>query len=168
MKNVMGTGSRSLVVSLDRKDVYGIVETRILEIAAGEDGGIVLFSGLAEGFDEMIAKIGIRNGIDVVGFLPNLGYPDYYWRRNSLTGYNRIHHYREMFDQLTDCVVCCSSIYEDGEHSNFVRNRIMVAAADHALVYNPKSTGTAHAVSHLRANNVPFEVYPFIVQKELF
>ena len=157
---IMGTGSRSMVTHKDRATIYSGLEKKILQLA-DKHGDIVLISGVAEGWDEAIAKVGMRNGIPYICCVPNKGYGDYYWRRNSLLGVNRINTFNELCEKAHEVVYVCDSLYVNGVHSNFVRNEHMVNMCDGALVYEPTSRGTAHAVKLLKEAGKPYKVYPF-------
>jgi uncharacterized phage-like protein YoqJ len=163
---VMGTGSRSMVTAPDRIAVYQNLDSKILQLQ-DEDPHLVLISGMAEGWDEAIAKIGMRREIPYIVCLPNDGYGRYYWAQHSLLGVNRIDMFNELILHATEVIIVCNSLYEDGIHSNFVRNQFMVDLCDAALVYNPSSSGTRDAVGRLRAAHKPYFCAPFDLQERL-
>ncbi len=179
MRIIMGTGSRSMVTDPNAKAIYKILEDYVLGIAE-RHGGVLLISGMAEGWDEAIAKVGMRNNIPYHVYIPTQNYGEYYWRDHSVTSTNRI----EMFNQLVDGaqrVTFLEEVYgpytmtnqgpkylvdSDGEtniwlHANFARNAVMVQNSEIALVYNPQSPGTRDAVARLRRARKQYEVYPF-------
>ncbi|MGW8177720.1 MAG: hypothetical protein ACWGQW_02830 [bacterium] len=168
MLKVMGTGPRSLVVASKetRKEVYDITERFIL-VLREEYGEILIISGLAEGWDEMIAKIAQRNNIPYDAYIPNPGYGAYYWRDHSKLGRDRFTTFKELVKGARQYYVVCNSVYQNGVHCNFVRNTAMVDACDIGIVYNPSSSGTRDGVAKLRQANKPYEIYPFTKQLTL-
>jgi hypothetical protein len=149
-----------MVTHKDRVAIYNNLEQEIFRLA-DQHGDIVLISGMAEGWDEAITKIGMRNEIPYICCLPNKGYGDYYWRRNSLLGVNRIETFNELCEKANDVVFVCDTLYVDGVHANFIRNQFMVDLCTHALVYDKSSAGTRDAVKRLEAAGKPFKAYPF-------
>lgn len=158
---IMGTGSTKMVVHPDRVNIYKGLETRVLELRE-EYGEITLVSGMCEGWDEAIAKVGIRNNIPFIAVIPHPTYGEYYWGKNSLTGHNRLHTFREIVAQAQRVLVTGNKLYgPDGLHINFHRNIQMVALSDYALVFNRFSKGTAHCYKEIKAMDMPYEEYPF-------
>ena len=156
----MGTGSRSMIMHPDAREHYEYLRHIILA-ARDADDELVLISGMAEGFDEAIAKIGMREGIPYIACVPNPTYGNYYWRDHSVTGRNRIETFRELMSHAQDIIFVCNSIYQNGEHSNFVRNQYMVDICDMAYVYKPQSSGTRDAVRRLDRAEKPYFILPF-------
>lgn len=187
MKAIMATGSRSMVTDPNAKTIYENLKAHILHLKDLEpDHHIILITGMAEGWDEAFAKIGMREGIEYHVYLPTRDYGNYYWGQKSLTGHNRM----EMFNQLVDGaarVTYLEDIYGEPRfmrmrevdqwtiagpnyfvngiwiHANMARNQVMVdnARGGRALVYDTGSAGTRDAVSRLRTNKLDYEVYPF-------
>lgn len=156
----MGAGSRSMVTDPNREAIYETLKQKVLKLLE-QHPDLVLISGMAEGWDEAIAKIGMREGIPYHVYLPNKDYGDYYWRRNSKLGRDRLGTFKLLVSNADKIITVCNDIYVDGIHSNFHRNDAMVAAADEALIYNPGSSGTKHAVASLKKAKVPMQTYPF-------
>lgn len=163
---VMGTGSCSMVVDPAAKEIYSVLEYKIL-LMKEENPDLILVTGMAEGWDEAIAKVGFRNDIPYEAYLPNSTYGAYYWGRKSQTGRNRTNVFQELLNAAADVHVVCNGLYVDGVHSNFIRNSAMIDVADYALVYDKGSSGTRDAVAKLAAKKVPYELYPF-AQGKLF
>jgi len=161
--SIMGTGSRSMLTEPNVKEIYSNLEAEVLRLADKYD--LHLISGMAEGWDEAIAKAAFRNGIPYTVMIPNSGYGNYYWGKNSLLNKNRINVFNELVEGANNVIYVCSSLYQkiDGKrvHANFVRNQAMVDACDGALVYKQESRGTRDAVERLRKANKPFKVAPF-------
>lgn len=171
MYNIMGTGSRSLVLREDRHEIYAVLEY-YLKLKLESHPDLMLVTGMAEGWDEAIAKIGYRNGIPYHVFLPNPTYGGYYWskpegkspKQGSLTGKNRMKTFSQLLNGATEVTVVCSSVYEGGVHANFLRNDAMVDVADYGVVYFPgkkPTSGTLHGVRALKRAHVPYSIYPF-------
>jgi len=161
--SIMGTGSRSMLTEPNAKEIYSNLEAEVLHLADKYD--LHLISGMAEGWEEAIAKAAFRNGIPYTVMIPNSGCGNYYWGQNSLFNKNCMSVFNELVEGAHNVIYVCSSIYVtvDGKrvHSNFVRNQAMVDACDGALVYKPESRGTRDAVGRLRKANKPFKVAPF-------
>lgn len=160
---VMGTGSRSMVTDPNAKNIYNTLE-RYITILHEEDPDLVLITGMAEGWDEAIAKVAFRNHIPYICAIPNKGYGEYYWGKHSLLGVNRMNTFNQLVNGAAEVVYVCAGIYENGVHANFVRNQWMVDNCDSALVYNPQSSGTRDAVARLTTAGKPYEVFPFTKQ----
>jgi len=156
----MGTGSRSMVVAANRHQIYDDLRNFVLKLRTA-DSDLVLISGMAEGWDEAIAKVGMREGIPYLAYVPNPGYGNYYWGQHSLTGRDRMATFNELLAAARQVIYVAQTIYVGNVHANFLRNQAMVDACDMALVYNPTSSGTRHAVGLLQAAGKPFTVAPF-------
>jgi len=156
---IMGTGSRSMLTHPDRKMIYANLETHIMNFAMFEE--ITLITGMAEGWDEAIAKVGMRNDIPYIAYVPHPTYGDYYWGRKSLTGKNRLNTFHELLAHATETIVISQHLYVNGQHVNFLRNQWMVDACDMAVVYDSQSRGTRDAVARLKMADKPYQVYPF-------
>ena len=160
MFHVMGTGSRSMVVAADRHQIYDDLRNHVLSLRV-QHPDLILISGMAEGWDEAIAKVGMREGIPYLAYVPNPGYGRYYWQEHTLTGRNRMSTFNELLVAAQKVIYVAQTVYVGNVHANFVRNQVMVDACDMALVYNPQSSGTRHAVSLLHAAGKPYTVAPF-------
>jgi hypothetical protein len=185
-KIIMGTGSRSMLTDPNAVEIYKHLEAHVLHLKELEqDHTIVLISGMAEGWDEAIAKVGERNNIPYHCYIPTKDYGAYYWGRKSLMGIDRLH----IFDRLIEGaarVTYLEEIYGEprfmkrGEidahtiagpnyevnpgfwlHANMARNSVMVTNSTHDLVYDKDSAGTRDAVAKLRGAKRSYEVYPF-------
>lgn len=157
---IMGTGSRSMVTHKDRVAIYNNLEAEVLKLQQ-KHPNLQLISGMAEGWDEAVAKVALRNNIPYSVYLPNNGYGKYYWGEHSFLGVDRMHTFNELVLGATERIVVCKSLYVDGVHANFVRNQAMVDACDGALVFDALSSGTKDAVTRLIKAGKPYKVYPF-------
>lgn len=145
---VAGTGSRSL--QLEPNTVKWAVYENVLDKLRELQPNSVI-SGMAEGFDTCIARAALDLNIELVAAVPNKGYGAYYWKHNSVTGQDRYEDYIKLLNAANRVVyVTGSQLYVAGLHSNFVRNNWMVDHANHFLVYDPKSRGTAHCFKQLK------------------
>lgn len=157
---IMGTGSRSMVTHKDRVAIYSNLEAEVLKLQQ-KYSDLHLISGMAEGWDEAVAKVALRNNIPYSVYLPNNGYGKYYWGEHSFLGVDRMHTFNELVLGATERIVVCKSLYVDGVHANFVRNQAMVDACDGALVFDALSRGTKDAVTRLIKAGKPYKMYPF-------
>lgn len=185
MRIVMGTGSRSMLTHPEARDIYGNLEWYLGELHKREVGGIHLITGMAEGWDEAVAKVGYRNSIPYDAYVPTKDYGKYYWGRKSLLGIDRLHVFEELLGGARK-VIYLEDIYGQprfmrrGEidqytiagpnyqtspgfwlHANMARNEEMVKISDMAVVYEAGSAGTRDAVARLRAAKKHFVPYPF-------
>lgn len=151
---LMGTGSRSMLTNPNAKKIYEALRVWILEFRE-QHPNLVLISGMAEGWDEAVAKIGMRENIPYICAIPNKTYGDYYWRHKSLLGENRIRVFNNLLNHACEIVYVCDALYVNGTHANFIRNSWMVDHADAAVVYMAHSSGTRDAVAKLHARRVP-------------
>ena len=164
---VMGTGSRSMVTNPHRHNIYANLEQKVLQLRE-QYPDLVLISGMAEGWDEAIAKVGMRNEIPYEVALPTNTYGQYYWAQHSVLHRNRIAVFNELVEHACTVTIISKSLYLNGLHANFVRNQYMVDRCNKALVFNPTSSGTRDAVARLVSAHKPYLVSPFELQEILF
>lgn len=118
----------------------------------------VVISGMAEGFDEAIAKAAIRSGIQLWAYIPNPTYGAYYWGRHSVTGRDRLEEFTQLAAEATYThFSVLKGIYVPGTklHSNFQRNKDMVDDSDELWYLDTGITldgGTAHCVNYASSN----------------
>lgn len=150
---IAGTGSRSYAGQLDKKlDQY-------IRFQLGVHGSeLRLMSGMAEGWDEAIARIAIANNIAFITVIPNKGYGQYYWGSHSTTGRNRMAEFNDYLAKAAEVVYVSTTLYVNGQHSNFVRNQYMVDHADEFVVFNPTSPGTRDCVARIQAVQKPYHI----------
>lgn len=155
---VAGSGSRSLRVA-DRTVQVDAMDrcTAALEVCLAEHGErLVVMSGGAEGFDELIARVALRLNIRLWLALPNRRYLQHYWGRESLLGRDRLAEAQAIVDQAQRVTYVMEQIHDtkalklNGLHANFWRNLFMVENANDFLVWNPTSKGTAHCVKAIK------------------
>lgn len=153
-----GTGSRSLRVA-DRAVQVGAMDrcTTALEEHRGEYGDrLVVMSGGAEGWDELLARCALRLNIRLWLALPNRGYLKHYWGRESLLKRDRLAEAQTIVDQAVRITYVMEDVHDTkslkigGLHANFWRNLFMVETANDFLVWNPTSKGTAHCVKAIK------------------
>lgn len=153
-----GTGSRSLRVA-DRATqiaAMDLVTERIAARVVEHDERLVVMSGGAEGFDELLARVAIRQGVRLWLALPNKGYAKHYWGRASLLGRDRTAEFEQILGSawkvtyVMEQVHGTSALKLDGLHANFWRNQFMADNANDFVVWNPESTGTAHCVTAIK------------------
>lgn len=152
-----GTGSRSLKMGskAERLDVWHWI---LAEIDYQRPDFIM--SGMAEGFDEALAKAALTTNVPLIAALPTKDYGNYYWGRKSLTGSDRTQEFEELLQRAHSVVHVCSRLYEGGVHANFVRNGYMASEADSFLVYKPESRGTKDCMARITKEGKSFTIYP--------
>lgn len=163
---VMGTGSRSMRTHPQAQQIWEHLVAYV-EMLREQHPNIVLISGMAEGWDEAIARTAIRLDIPFIAALPNSTYGEYYWGTKSVLQQNRLPIFQQLVQAAQEVVIVCDRIVVNGTHSNFIRNQWMVTHCDHALVYEPTSSGTRDAVGRLRQAGKSYDTYPFQLQQTL-
>lgn len=152
---IAGTGSRELRADEELfEKVIVQVESFLQFQSMTQMQNLTLMSGMAEGFDEIIAKVARELSVPLICSIPNRGYLEYYWKKNSVTGFDRykeaeaLCNYAESSGGYVKYI--CKDLYVDGVHANFVRNNWMVDNSEYMLVYNPVSRGTSHCYSYIK------------------
>lgn len=161
-----GTGSRSLRTA-DRDTQIAAMrrcETAVNKAHAEHGDRLVVMSGGAEGFDELLARVAIHLHARPWLALPNRGYLTHYWGRASLLGRDRGTEAAELLAQAEQVTYVMEEVHGttaltvDGLHAKFWRNRFMVDNATAFLVWDPTSRGTAHCLAAIRKARLPYEV----------
>lgn len=163
---VAGTGFRSLRVADRPVQVAAqrCLNTRVDQLQADHGDRLVLMSGLAEGWDELIAVTAIARSIRLWAAIPNRGYGRWYWGQKSATKTNRLARFDEIVAQawqvtyVMEDVHHTSGLHLNGRHANFLRNDWMVrgkysfTGANDFLVLGPvkPKTGTADCVETIK------------------
>lgn len=170
---VAGTGPRRLQVA-DRETCARAVEA-VTEAVDGlkqrHGGRLVVMSGMAEGFDHLLAWVALRAGVRLWCAVPNQGYGRHYWGRASLTRTNRTAEFTRYLNAawrrtfVMEDIHGTSALHLNGLHANFVRNDWMVdgdpvhfAGADEWLVWDPISRGTAHCLAGIQKAGKPYRI----------
>ena len=155
---IAGTGSRELVLNDDMfQKVFNLLVTLLIGAKEKHKENLLVISGMAEGFDEALAKAAMKVGVNLLAAIPNKGYSRYYWENNSILGINRMQEFQEMakYAAGTGGVhYVCQKIYVEGKHSNFVRNEWMADKANIVWVYNPSTRGTAQCYKYCKDNGI--------------
>ena len=163
---VAGTGPRRLQVA-DRETCARAVEA-VTEAVAGlkqrHGGALVVMSGMAEGFDSLLAWAALRAGVRLWCAVPNRGYGAYYWGRYSLTGTDRTAEFTRYLHAAWRRTFVTEDVYGgdvrnlNGVHSNLARNVWMVEQADEFLVWDPISRGTARCLAGIQKAGKPYRI----------
>jgi hypothetical protein len=153
---IAGTGSRGLIKDKDkRREVRDYLAELLTKAKAKHGDRLIVISGMAEGFDEALARAAIMVDVPFIAAIPNKGYIDYYWGKTSDLGRNRIAEAQEILSKAHEIVYVCDGLYGVGpngktEHANFIRNYWMVDHADIVWVYNPTTPGTANCYAYCK------------------
>ena len=157
---VFGTGTRQIITApYDEKNAC--YQTARAWLAAHKPDLVI--SGMAEGWDTLVASAAIELGIPFDAYVPNRGYGDYYWGRKSLTGVNRLHDFEAILRQARRVVYSNEThntrdLYIDGVHMNFIRNHDMVLVSDMGIAWAPSSKGTSECIRYAKSMGVPVEI----------
>lgn len=158
---IMGSGSRALqsapaalkgrVLNFLLRDLERVVTTR--------EENIICLTGMAQGFDHAFAIAALEMNLDLHAIVPNAGFRDYYWGKNSLTGKDETARFNEILSNCKSVEYAARSVYQympDGSrvHSNMVRNSLMVGRANGAYVYG-RTPGPRDARAKLIEAGVP-------------
>ena len=174
---IAGTGTRQLINEPQQyrhKVLNYLVE--LLEEAKKKHGAenIQVISGMAEGFDEALARAAIIAEVPFIAALPNAGYINYYWSapdvkkktKGSRSGSSRLESGLDLLTKAVQVVNVCKGIYgEDGRHANYIRNEWMADRASVVWVYNPNNDGgTQHCVDY--CNKTGVRMFNIVVPKD--
>lgn len=163
---VAGTGSRHLqsAATSVKADATRRTRAEVRELHARYGDDLVIMSGMAEGFDKLIALTALREGIPLWCAVPSRGYGAYYWGRASLTGTDRLGEFRAILaaaswtTYVMEDVHHTGALYLHGVHANNLRNLWMVEQAGAFVVWNPTTTGTRHCVEAIERAGKPYRV----------
>lgn len=166
MFTVAGTGPRSLQTASteDKKAAYSIVAAELIRLQAKYGEDLVIMSGMAEGFDKLLATVAIDLGIPLYCAIPSRNYGSYYWGQKSATGTNQFPKFQEIVnsakhvtyvDKITPGM---QGLYRDGKHINFIRNEFMVFTADAFLVWDATSPGTRNCIKLVVDSGKPYKI----------
>ncbi|BAL87322.1 hypothetical protein AMIS_21020 [Actinoplanes missouriensis 431] len=153
-----GTGSRSLRTAPRGLQVEAmhLCTERVAQRVLEHGSRLVVMSGMAEGFDELLARVALRQGVRLWCVIPSKSYLRHYWGRNSLLERDRLAEAGEIVGQawkvtyVAEQILGTTALKVDGLHINFHRNLFMTDAADDFVVWDPTSAGTAHCVKAIR------------------
>ncbi|MEU4558550.1 hypothetical protein AB0F72_09170 [Actinoplanes sp. NPDC023936] len=153
-----GTGSRSLRVAPRdvQVEAMDLCMERVAQRVLEHGSRLVVISGLAEGFDECLARAALRLGVRLWCAIPSRSYLGHYWGRTSLLRRDRLAKAEEIVGQawkvtyVAEQILGTAALKVDGLHINFHRNLFMTEQADDFVVWDPTSRGTAHCVKAIR------------------
>ena len=166
MFTVAGTGPRSLqsVSTEEKKAAYSIVASELIRLRSKYGEDLMIMSGMAEGFDKLIATVALEFEIPLWCAIPSKSYGSYYWGKKSTTGQNQLIKFNEMVksakhvtyvDQITPGM---EGLYRDGKHVNFIRNEFMVSTADAFLIWDASSPGTKNCIKLVQDSGKPYKI----------
>lgn len=163
---VAGTGTRSLqtINPTMKLIVKFIVMSELRRLKAKYGNRLVIMSGMAEGFDKLLALCAIELDIRLICAVPNKGYANYYWRDHSLTGKNMLSEFSDIIAKAEKVVYVMEDVhktnrlYLNGRHSNFIRNDYMVEQGHAFLVWDPSTSGTRDCFASIKRTNKPFKI----------
>ena len=163
---IAGTGSRKLQLADPRVKllVANMVQNELRERNTLYTNKLVVMSGMAEGFDSLLARAAIGFGIPLWCVLPHKGYGNYYWGDRSVTGQNNMAEFSRILNKAQRVTYVMEDVYHshglhvNGRHANHLRNDFMVATADEFLVWDPTSRGTSSCLSSITLAGTPFKI----------
>lgn len=171
---IAGTGSRELVQDEEKFGQVLLYLIDLLGKAQVKHGkSLQVISGMAEGFDEALARAALVTGVDLVAAVPSRGYSKYYWKDHSLTDTNRFADFQKLAQYANSTggvVYTCGCVksqpakcgHWDGKIYNFTRNEWMVDRADILWVYNPATKGTGQAYSYAKSKGIRTYLIPVV------
>jgi hypothetical protein len=148
------TGSRSA------RPTPGLVEELdafLAERSAAFD--LTVISGMAEGWDELVARRCAALAIPFVAAVPHPGYGAYYWSADrSVFGTDRVPEFNELLAKAYEIHYICGGIYDqNGLHSNCARNQWMVDHCDELVAHREgASRGTADCLRRAKKAGRPW------------
>jgi hypothetical protein len=188
---VGGTGSRELQLAdgTVKKAVYDWLVKQLTMSADKHGDKLRVMSGMAEGFDALLAYTAMQLDIPFIAAVPNEGYGRYYWgpknnagNGGSITGTDRLDvfesylkaaelvvYVKEEVHGITDSGVFLdvknkTASWDRGKglvNANFVRNDFMARypGVKGFFVYDENSSGTSHCVGLLKQFGVLYKVF---------
>ncbi len=167
---IAGTGTRQLINEDKeyRHKVLNYLIDLLTKAKAKHGDNLIVISGMAEGFDEALARAAVAVGVPFVAAVPNSSYINYYWTR-SKTGSSRLKHGIDLLGQASEVVYVCKTHVSNmpkyngrAGSANFERNEWMVDRANVVWAYNPnRSSGTNHCINYAKEQGVL--VFPIVV-----
>jgi len=163
---VAGTGPRSLQIAStqDKKAAYSIVAAELIRLRSKYGEDLIIMSGMAEGFDKLLATVALDLEIPLWCAIPSRNYGSYYWGQKSATGTNQIARFNEIvqaakhvtyIDKITPGI---QGLYRDGVHINFIRNEYMVYSANAFLIWDSASPGTRNCIKLVLDSTKPYKI----------
>lgn len=154
-----GAGARRLIKAAPRRRALAVnlITAAVRARQAVHKENLVVMSGMAEGFDEMLAETALSLGVRLWAAVPNRSYGRFYWGlHHSVTGRNRTGEFESLRLRAWKCTYVMEEIH--GTHlphlhdrsANLWRNDFMAQTADDFLVWQPSSRGTGHCVRAIR------------------
>ena len=156
---IAGTGSRELILDVEkRRKVRDYLVDLLTQAKAKHGENLVVISGMAEGFDEALARAAIQAGVPFIAAIPNPGYLDYYWGKKSLLKVNRLKSANEVLSHALGVINVCPTLYGVTHNfmggANFDRNEWMADHANIVWVYNPTTKGTAQCYKYCKEKKI--------------
>jgi len=156
---IAGTGSRELILDVEkRRKVRDYLADLLTQAKAKHGENLVVISGMAEGFDEALARAAIQVGVPFIAAIPNPGYINYYWGQNSLLKVNRLESANEVLSHASESIDVCPTLYGVKHNfkggANFDRNEWMADHANIVWVYNPTTKGTAQMYKYCKTKKI--------------
>lgn len=153
---VATAGPRSLkIADKDTKDRVGRwIYDRLTNIPVE-----LLFSGLAEGFDEAVVKFAFKLEIPVVAVIASASYGQYYYQENSITRLDRLQDFQDMLEN-------CVEVYPVHYHhlfgkESYDRADTLVSFTDTLLAYPDETSNIiTYTIDQGKQHNKNIEIYP--------
>jgi len=162
---IAGTGSRELILDVDkRREVRDYLADLLTKAKEKHGDKLIVISGMAEGFDEALARAAIMADVSFIAAIPSPDYIEYYWGKTSMLRRNRMSEAQEILSKAQEIVYVCPSSpskrgngvkYPQNGGANIDRNEWMVDHANIVWVYNPTTPGTARCYAYLKKVGKP-------------
>lgn len=155
-----GTGARSLRVADQFIIDYAVsaTESLVRQFKGHYGDRLRIASGMAEGFDELLACTATQLEVPFWAIIPTKTYGSYYWGQNSRTQTNRLELFNRFLDLAEEVEYVEKNMYRKGRHANFWRNDRLVQLADHMLVWDPSSRGTSECLATIKKVKRPHTI----------
>ncbi len=161
---VSGSGSRELVIAdkMTRAECMTQVKAELIDFKFFYGPDLSVMSGMAEGFDEILAVAAQSLEIHTILAIPNKGYVEYYWGKNSLTHTTRMEAANQIILKADEIIYLYDDLYVEVNgrkiHANFARNQYMVDNSNYMLVWDPKTRGTKDCFKRIEAADRRFKL----------
>jgi hypothetical protein len=160
---ITGSGPRKLIQDSNQMTNVQVHLVYLLQEAKkrlGRNEELHVISGMAEGFDEALARAAIETNVPFTAAIPNIDYINYYWNKRSELGIDRTAQAEEIIGKAQSKIYVTGRKY--GRASMEARNQWMFRAVEEfggeALIYGDEKSltgGTKNAYDFIKRQNIP-------------
>lgn len=143
---ISGTGPRNLIIKPERwREVSDRLENLLIDLKPE-----LVVSGGAEGFDELLAWAAWSKGIPYILYIPYPGFAETYWKRRSVTGFDRSEDFKEMLNLAQGVRYLYTGPKQGGVYTTHLRNNDLIDASDLMIVCDSDTPGTTNTFNKIK------------------